>query len=222
MTLRRAHVCLAVLALLPLARGADQPAAANAPKAPPVPTVIESGAAEMISSEKESTFTFSKGVTVTGTNLKLTCDDLVAVALRSGDAKATIGKQEQFKSLVATGHVRIVQNDREATCDRAEIFPGDNKVIMTGNPKVRSLDGQYQASGYAMELLRGERRARIIAGPGERPRITLPELKDLGYDKEKPKVAPKAGTAPDAKPNPAPADAAPTPVITVPLPAAPK
>lgn len=221
MTLRPVHACLAVLALLPLVRAADQSATAG-PKAPLVPTEIESGAAEMISSEKETTFTFSKGVTVNATNLKLTCDDLVAIALRSGDPKATIGKQEQFKSLVATGHVRIVQNDREATCERAEIFPGDNKVVLTGNPKVRSLDGQYQASGYAMELLRGERRARIIAGPNERPRITLPELKDLGYDKEKPKVAPKPGTAPEAKTAPATAEGASTPVITVPLPAAPK
>ena len=125
MTLRRVHVCLAVLALLPPGRGAEQPAVV-APKPPPVPTVIESGSAEMVSSAKETTFTFSKGVIVTATNMKLTCDDLVVIALRSGDAEATIGKQEQFKSLVATGSVRIVQNDREATCERAEVFPGES------------------------------------------------------------------------------------------------
>lgn len=216
MTLRRAFACLAVLALLPRAPGADQPAAAG-PKVPPVPTVIESGTAEMISSPKETTFTFGKGVTVTATNMKLTCDDLVVIAVRSGDPDATIGKQEQFKSLVATGSVRIVQNDREAICDRAEVFPGDDKVILSGNPRVRSLDGQYQASGPTMELLRGERRARIIGTAGDRPRITLPALKDLGYEKEKPKAAPKAAGA-DTRTEPPPA----TPLITVPIPVPPK
>ena len=211
MTLRPVHACLAVLALLPLVRAADQSATAG-PKAPLVPTEIESGAAEMISSEKETTFTFSKGVTVTATNLKLTCRDLVVLAVRSGDPSATIGKQEQFKSMVATGSVRIVQNDREATCDRAEVFPGENKVILTGNPRVRSLDGQYQATGPAMELLRGERRARIIGNATERPRITLPALKDLGYEKEKPKAAPAQAAKPEA----------PVPAVTVPLPGSPK
>ena len=215
MTLRRLLLCLPLVAPGPLALAAEAPA--TAPKAPLVPTVIESGSAEMVSSAKETTFTFRQGVTVTGTNMKITCDDLVVVALRSGDPSATIGKQEQFKSLVATGHVRIVQNDREATCERAEVFPGDDKVVLTGNPRVRSLDGQYQASGPAMELLRGERRARIVGSETERPRITLPPLKDLGYEKEKPKTAPKATPA-DAKAEPAPS----TPVITVPIPPAPK
>ena len=193
-------------------RAVAQPAAAPAAKAPLVPTEIESGSAEMVSTDKETTFTFGQGVTVTATNLKLTCRDLVVLAVRSGDPSATIGKQEQFKSMVATGSVRIVQNDREATCDRAEVFPGENKVILTGNPRVRSLDGQYQATGPAMELLRGERRARIIGNATERPRITLPALKDLGYEKEKPKAAPAQAAKPEA----------PVPAVTVPLPGSPK
>jgi lipopolysaccharide export system protein LptA len=209
MTPRRLRLLLLLLAAA--LRAAAQPTAPAA-KVPLVPTEIESGSAEMVSTDKETTFTFGQGVTVTATNLKLTCRDLVVVALRSGDPTATIGKQEQFKSMVATGAVRIVQNDREATCERAEVFPGENKVILTGNPRVRSLDGQYQATGPAMELLRGERRARIIGNATERPRITLPALKDLGYEKEKPKAAPGQ----------APAPAATTPTVTVPLPGSPK
>jgi lipopolysaccharide export system protein LptA len=177
-----------------------------------VPTVIESGSAEMVSTEKETTFTFRNGVTVTGTNLQLTCEHLEVVALRSGDPAATFGKQENFKSLVANGNVRIVQNDREATCDRAEVFPGEDKVVLTGNPKVRSLDGQYEASGPKMVLHRGERRAQIISEGDARPRISLPPLKDLGYEKEteKKKKRPESTTAPAVGPD--------APLITVPLP----
>src|SRR5690349_13828579 len=179
MILRRTSVCLLVLASLPCAHSADAvpPAKASAaPTVPPVPTVIESGSAEMVSTEKETTFTFRNGVTVTGTNLKLTCDHLEVIARRTGDPSATFGKQENFKSLIATGKVHIVQSDREATCERAEVFPGDDKVILTGDPKVRSTDGQYQAAGPKMVLHRGERRAQIISEAGERPRISLPPL----------------------------------------------
>lgn len=148
------------------------------------PTVIASDNAEMISSDKESTFTFRDHVIVTGTNIKITCDLLVVVANRTGDATATLGKQDKFKTLVATGNVHIIQNDREATCGRAEVFPGEDKVVLTENPSVHSLDGQYKADGPRLVLYRGQRRAVIEGGPSERTRITLPPMKDLGYDKE--------------------------------------
>lgn len=226
MSLRRASACLLVLALPPRLPAADDVPAVKmqttpaTPAIPLVPTVIESGAAEMVSTEKETTFTFRNGVTVTGTNMKITCDHLEVIARRSGDPAATFGKQENFKSLIATGNVHIVQSDREATCERAEVFPGDDKVVLSGNPKVRSTDGQYQASGPKMELLRGERRARILSEAGERPRISLPPLKDLGYEKEKEKKKKEPGKA-DAPASAEPAPAAtppPTPPpITVPL-----
>ena len=219
---RRALVCLLGLAFLSRGSCAEEPAVkasvpAAAPATPPVPTVIESGAAEMVSTEKETTFTFRNGVTVTGTNLKMTCDHLEVIAKRTGDPNATFGKQENFKSLIATGKVHIVQSDREATCERAEVFPGDDKVVLSGDPKVRSLDGQYQASGPKMVLHRGERRAQILAEAGERPRISLPPMKDLGYEKEKEKKKGPATTPPGA-PQAEPA----APIITVPLTPPPK
>lgn len=193
MMLRRALVCSLIGIAQPLAWSAEK-APASAPSEPKTPTVIESGSAEMVSTQKETTFTFRDRVTVTGTNLKITCDFLEVVALRSGDPSATFGDQENFKSLVATGNVRIVQGDREALCGRAEVFPGEDKVVLTENPRVRSVDGDYEASGPMMVLHRGERRAEIVSEGGQRPRITLPPLKDLGYEKQKPKEEAKTET----------------------------
>ncbi len=152
----------------------------------PIPTEITSaGPAEMVSTATESIFTFQDQVVVVATNLRLTCDRLVVVAKRTGDPKATLGKQQNFKSLIATGHVRLVQSEREATCDRAEVLPGEDKVILTGNPAmVRSVDGQYAGSGPEMTLLRGEQRAIIKA-----PRFVLPSINDLGPGKKKPQPA---------------------------------
>lgn len=209
MTPCRAAVYFFALAWLPLVQSGE-PA--------PVPTVIESGAAEMVSTETETTFSFTKGVTVTATNMTLTCEDLIVVATRTGDPKATLGKQEGFKSLIATGGVRIVQNDREATAARAEVFPGEDKVILSGDPVVRNLSEGTELSGKGMQLVlyRGQRRA-VMEGPeGRRVRLTGPSLQDLGFDPEKEKE--KSSTAPKAVPETTPTE----PTIRVPIPNLPR
>ncbi len=189
--------------------------AASLRAAEEIPTTIESGNAEVVSTETESTFTFRDGVTVTATNLKMTCSQLIVVARRTGDANATIGNQDRFKSLIATGNVQIVQNDRIATCERAEVLPGADKAILSGGrPKVRSIDGQYSDEGEVIELLRGERRAIIRGGASGQTKFQGPTLKDLGYDKEQEKAP--AEPAPTT-PTPSATTTAPAgPTITVP------
>lgn len=153
--------------------------------APLAPTVIEcDGLAETISTETETIATFRDKVVVTGTDLKLYCDFLKVVVLRRGDTDSTLGGYGNFKSLVATGNVRIVQGDREATCGRAEVFPGENRIVLSETPVVRSLDNEYVATGPRLVLYRGERRAVIEGQPDERARITLPPLKDLGFEEK--------------------------------------
>ncbi|MBM3843957.1 MAG: hypothetical protein FJ397_11970 [Verrucomicrobia bacterium] len=196
---------LALRAALP---GATPAAPASAPAAPLPPTTIESGALELFSTDKETTFTYSRGVRITATNLVLTCDHLVVVARRSGDPAALVGRQEKLKSLVASGNVRLVQDDREATAERAEVFPDDDRVILTGNPVVRSVKDGWEQRGPRMELLRGERRAVIRGEGADRPRTVLPPLKDLGYDKV-PERRPAPGKAPATPDSPAPATPAP-------------
>ena len=206
--LRLLSCCLAGPALLLILHAAEAPkppatATTTDPKAvPQQDTVITcSGKAELVSTPTETTSTFRDNVVVTGTNLRLTCDLLVAVARRGGDPAATIGKTEKFKSLIATGRVRIVQVDREATCGRAEILPGEDKVVLSEMPRVRTLNGDYEATGWKIEMYRGERRVTVLPAPGEQPTLTLPALKDLGFEKqpEKKKAAPPSPDAPKAE-----------------------
>jgi len=151
----------------------------------PPATVIEcAGAAETVSTDTETIATFRDQVVVTGNNLKLYCDFLKVVAIRKGDPTATIGEYGYFKSLVATGRVRILQGDREATCGRAEVFPGEDRIVLSENPVVRSTDDQYVASGPRLVLYRGQRRAVIEGTDDHRARITLPAMKDLGFDEK--------------------------------------
>lgn len=150
------------------------------------PTIIEcAGAAETISTDTETIATFTDQVVVTGNNLKLYCDDLRIVAIRKGDPTATLGQYGYFKSLVATGRVRIIQGDREATCGRAEVFPNEDRIVLSENPVVRSIDDQYVVTGPEILLYRGQRRAVVRGTTEQRSRITLPAIKDLGFDEEK-------------------------------------
>jgi lipopolysaccharide export system protein LptA len=170
------RLLVAGLLLLPALLHADEP---------PATVVTCEGPAETVSTDTETTATFTKNVVVEGNNLKLFCDFLKVIAIRKGDPKATLGQYGYFKSLVATGHVRIVQGDREATCGRAEVFPGEDRIVLSDEPVVRSFDDQYIATGPRLVLYRGQRRA-VIEGTADAPaKITLPAIKDLGFEAEK-------------------------------------
>ena len=155
-------------------------ATAHAQSADSQPTVITSVDLDMRSSDTETTALFTQNVVVSGTNLKLTCDRLEVVALRDPQKGGAIGEIEKFKSLVATGNVRILQGDREATCGRAVVLPGDDKIILTEEPTVIDHGVGWSWTGDELLLLRGERQVR-----GKNVRIVGPPVKDLGFDKEK-------------------------------------
>jgi len=182
-------LALGALLLLPAAASAAEPVG---------DTIIDcAGLFETISTDKEIISTFRDQVVVTGNNLKLTCDYLVVIAIRkTGDTTAALGKYGYFKSLVATGNVRIMQGDREATCGRAEIFPGEDKIILSekvGDALPRVRDNESTAEGPRLTLYRGQRKAMIEgdAATNTGIRIKLPAIKDLGFDKNAPEVAPK-------------------------------
>jgi lipopolysaccharide export system protein LptA len=161
-------------------------AAASARAAEAPATTIDSISAESVSTDAETTTTFHDEVVATGNDLTLTCDFLKVIATRVGEKSATLGKYGKFKYLLATGHVRIVQGDRVATCGRAEVFPGDDRIVLTENPVVKIETEHYEASGPRMVLYRGQRRAVIEGTPTQRTHITLPAIKDLGFPSETP------------------------------------
>jgi lipopolysaccharide export system protein LptA len=168
--------CLLAALWLP-ARAADEPAVPD--------TVIESQACEITSTDTQTVSVFTGNVTVTGNNIRITCERLDVVSLRSGLKQDTIGKQEQFKSLIATGRVRIVQGDREATCEHAEVLPGEDRITLTGRPVVTDHGNQSTATGEPLILYRGQRRI-----DGTNVRIVLPPLRDLGFDRSQPPPVP--------------------------------
>lgn len=155
------------------------PLLAAAQSVTPQTTVIESdGPGEMVSTDTETKITFRDNVRVTGTNMKLTCDYLEVIVIRSGDKSATLGKLDKFRSMLATGNVRMIQGDREAACGRAEVLPEQEKVVLSENPVVVDRDQNTRIAGEKITMLRGQRKVEV-----EKPILTAPPIKDLGADK---------------------------------------
>ncbi|MFH1498229.1 MAG: LptA/OstA family protein [Verrucomicrobiota bacterium] len=150
---------------------------------PAVPTELRSEKLEMTSTDEETRAIATGSVVLTGTNLRITCDRLEIVATRIGDKNETVGTLEKFKYLLATGRVKIIQDDREATCGRAEVFPREEKVVLTEEPVIIDKSTDFVAAGERITLLRGQREVLV-----DLPRFTGPPIKDLGGDaKDQPK-----------------------------------
>jgi len=187
--------------------------AASAAEVAPQRTTLESHFCEFWTVKDETFFVFkssaTKRVTLTGTNLKIVCDQLEITATgidktdKDKDGKApALPSPEKFKYLLATGNVHIVQGEREARAGRAEVFPGQDLIELTQNPVVIDhgsdtvKDGvvdhsnDYEQTGERIEMLRAERRVRVYGS-----KLEGPAIRDLGFDKSQP--APKADA--DAK-----------------------
>jgi lipopolysaccharide export system protein LptA len=185
------------LALLPLAPFAPAQSAPP-PAAAPVETVITSVDFEMWTNEAqtETYAIFNGNVVLTGTNLRITCDRVEATAIGRNDPAAankntTAENVEKFKTVIATGKVRIVQGDREANCERAEVFPREGKIILTGQPVVIDRGSGAVFTGEPMILLKNERRVT-----GENVKVTFPPIKDLGFDSKAPAPKPETDAPP--------------------------
>jgi lipopolysaccharide export system protein LptA len=177
----RALALSCAVALPALLRGAD-----------PVPdqsTELVCDHMEMWSVNEETHAICTGSVVLTGTDMKISCDRLEIIAEGIADKAATIPVLERFKYLLATSHVRIVQGDREATCGRAEVLPREDKVILTEDPVVIDHTASSVTHGTKITMLRGERRVLV-----ENPHATMPSIKDLGFDRNKP-VTPADGAA---------------------------
>jgi lipopolysaccharide export system protein LptA len=162
---------------------------------PPETTITSTGRMETVSTDIETTTTFHDNVVVVGNGIKLTCDFLKTVVARKGDVTATVGQFGAFKSILATGHVYILQGDREATCGRAEFLPEQDLILLTENPLVRYLADKSTITGGRITIRRGQRIVYVDPDATHTVHATLPPLKDLGFDK----TAPGATPAPPAQ-----------------------
>lgn len=158
-----------------------------------IPTILEetritSGRLEMQGTLERNFFYFTESVEVTGTNLRILCDDLTVVALREGTTEATIGTIGAIEEIVAKGGVEIHQAGRSAYAGLAEVDPVKGTVTLSQNPRI--VDGEVEVEGYQFVLHKGEKRFESVPDPNapegkpSRSVVRLGAMPDLGFDQE--------------------------------------
>jgi lipopolysaccharide export system protein LptA len=146
----------------------------------PQPTTLTCEHMDMWSEGEETKAICTGKVTLTGTNLLIVCDRLELIATRVGKDSGAVPDLDKFRYLLATGNVSITQGSRVATCGRAEVFPKEEKVVLTEDPVVTDKAIEMVSAGDRITMLRGQERVVV-----DNPKVTGPPIKDLGFEKKK-------------------------------------
>jgi len=117
---------------------------------------------------------------------QLQADDTKQLLVFSGDAVATqddvtingdrliiqyTGEQREIEQLIAEGHVRITQQDKVATGDKAVFYQREERIVLTGAAQVTQ--GENSVQGQEITLFLKDQRSIVTAGEGGRVRAVF-------------------------------------------------
>ena len=88
---------------------------------------------------------------------------------------------EEVQRAVAAGNVRLSYGERRGVAERAEYFPGDDRAILLGHPKVWQENDMV--TGCRITLLLREDRSQVDACDGERVNAVLYPKRDEGRER---------------------------------------
>lgn len=149
---------------------------------PVLPTEIESERLYIENDGERATFLFEGGVALSATNLRLDCDRLEVFASREEDLDAPIGKFGAIQRILATGNVRIEQEERVATAGQAEVLPREEVIILTEEPTV--MQAGTTVSGEKLTIERGRGRIQVQGSERRKVRLSGPPIRDLGFEED--------------------------------------
>lgn len=155
---------------------------------PVVQTQIESVRARVQNDGDNAYFLFSEGVVLRATNMLVECDKLEVFASRQAEEESNIGKFGAIKEIIASGNVRIVQQERTATCERAVVQPNKERIVLTGNPVVEQPGGRLATFNPDDEIIldRGNGKITVNTQGGRKLRLTSSAIGDLGFEDQGP------------------------------------
>lgn len=78
---------------------------------------------------------------------------------------------KRMKEIVATGNVRIVQQDRRATGQKVTFYHDENKIVLEGEAVIR--EGENVVRGERVVYLINEERSYVEGGKGGRVTTTI-------------------------------------------------
>lgn len=155
---------------------------------PPVATEIESVRLQVQNDGDNAYFHFSESVVLTATNMIVECDSLEVFATREAQEQSNIGKFSAIQEIIASGNVKIVQEERTATCQKAVVQPNQERIVLSGNPVVVQPGGRLVTYNPEDEIVldRGNGRISINTKGPRKLRLTGSAISDLGFENQGP------------------------------------
>ncbi len=125
--------------------------------------------------DKAGVFIFRGDVVAKQDNATIYSDQLEVYYTQTPEQNKEIGAADNnnrsIQKIVASGAVRIVQNERIATGERAEYIYANSAVILTGSPKV--IQGDNTVSGEKITVYLNDERSVVEGGAQKRVNATF-------------------------------------------------
>ena len=158
---------------------------------PLVQTEIEAETLEAEITEDQGYLIGRGSVKLTATNLEITCNQIeVFTDVKDKDGNDTLGELSSIQKIIATGNVKIVQEERMATSGRAEVFPNEDFILLDEDPIVYQNDITIDGTGAQMRILRGNGRVELIGDTNNKIRVTGRPIEDFGFEENEDSIVP--------------------------------
>jgi len=125
------------------------------------PTTLDVSSERMTFDSKTRVFIFEEKVRVLRCAMTILCDRLQVMNDTS---------DKSIERIVATGNVRFQQGNHSAVAERADYFESEQKLVLTGNPRVWDTQEHDELTGEEIVLLLQEekvlvKQARVLFHP---------------------------------------------------------
>ena len=126
---------------------------------------LDVSSSRMTFDSKTHTFIFEEKVRILRCTMTISCDRLQVIHNTS---------EKNVERIIATGNVRFQQGNRSATAERADYFESEQKLVLTGNPRVWDTQEYNELAGEEIVLLLQEekvfvKQAHVLLHPRKTP-----------------------------------------------------
>ena len=115
-------------------------------------TSLDVSSQRMTFDSKTRIFIFEEKVRILRCAMTILCDRLQVI----NDAS-----DKNIERVIATGNVRFQQGTRSAVAERADYFESEQRLVLTGNPRVWDTQEHDELTGEEIVLLLQEEKARV-------------------------------------------------------------
>ena len=114
--------------------------------------VLDVTAEQMTFDPQTYSFLFEHEVHIRRCDMTILCDNLQVM----NDAKG-----KQVERAIATGHVRMQQGTRRVVAERAEYVAAEERLVLTGNPRIWDARGQDEVTGEEIVILLSQQLMKV-------------------------------------------------------------